>query len=316
LTLENVQAIKITDYERISAAGIDRADVAQRLFETYLKQIFEDGFFHADPHPGNLFVEPLDLEVGDPENKGEWQLNFVDFGMVGRVPTQVRAGLREMAIAVGMKDSGRLITSYQMLGVLLPEADLDLLQELEAKAFEEFWGKSMSELQEISWDEMHTFAKDFREIIYDMPFQIPEDLIFLGRCVAILAGMCTGLNPDFNVWEGLEPFAQKIIREETLQGWEFLKGEITFLGRSLISLPRRMDTLLQKIESGELAVDTPSLSKQAVRLERTGRRLIFSIIFGVMFFSSIQLLLADMTAVAIGLFVLSILPLWRVIFVR
>ncbi len=316
LTLENVLAIKITDYDKITNTGVKREDVAQRLFESYLKQIFEDGFFHADPHPGNLFVEPLDPDPSNLESEGMWSLNFVDFGMVGRVSENVRAGLRELAIGVGTKDSSRIIKSYQMLGVLLPEANLDLIQKLETKAFEKFWGKSMAELQHISWDEMHGLAKEFQEIIYDMPFQIPADLIFLGRCVAILAGMCTGLNPDFNVWEELAPFAQKIIREETLKGWEYWRDELINYGRALVGFPQRMDLLLGKIERGELAVETPSLNQQAARLERTGRRLISTVIFSVLFFSGIQLFLAGITEFAIVLLVVSILPLWRVIIVR
>ena len=253
LTLEDVGAIKITDYESITSAGIDRRDVAQRLFETYLQQIFEDGFFHADPHPGNLFVQPVpgwgseSFEGDTALDEVAWNLTFVDFGMVGRVPTNIRAGLREMAIGVGTQDTSRMVKSYKMLGVLLPHADLDRIQELESQAFARFWGKSMTELQQISFNEMHEFAKEFREIIYDMPFQVPGNLIFLVRCVAILAGMCTGLNPDFNVWEGLTPFAQKIIQEEALQGWDFWSGEIKDWTRSLINIPRRLDAALQVI---------------------------------------------------------------------
>ncbi|NIV30937.1 MAG: AarF/ABC1/UbiB kinase family protein, partial [Anaerolineae bacterium] len=106
LTLEDVYAIKITDYDAITAAGVDRAEVAQRLFETYLRQIFEDGFFHADPHPGNLFVSPGE----EPDGAG-WQLTFVDFGMAGRVPPDLRAGMRELIIALGTRDAARLVKS-------------------------------------------------------------------------------------------------------------------------------------------------------------------------------------------------------------
>jgi predicted unusual protein kinase regulating ubiquinone biosynthesis (AarF/ABC1/UbiB family) len=116
LTLEDVSALKITDYAAITAAGVDRAEVARRLFDTYLQQIFEDGFFHADPHPGNLFVSPLTPDSAE-EDGGEasiaWQLTFIDFGMVGRVPSNLRAGLREAAIAVGTRDSARLVKAYQ-----------------------------------------------------------------------------------------------------------------------------------------------------------------------------------------------------------
>jgi len=316
LTLEDIQAIKITDYDAISSAGISRSEVAQRLFETYLKQIFEDGFFHADPHPGNLFVEPKpdrNSEESEDSSYVGWTLNFVDFGMVGRVPQNVRAGLREMAMGVGTQNSARLVKSYQMLGVLLPNADLKLIQSLDQKVFDQFWGKSMAELKEISWDEMHGFAKEFREIIYDMPFQFPENLIFLVRCIAILSGMCTGLNPDFNVWEGLAPFASKIIREESVQGWDFWRGEIVDWVTATVDLPRRLDVTLKMIERGEMAVDTPILNQQAARLEVTGRRLIFSIIFSVLFISGVQLYLAEELIFGIALLITSIIPLFRVI---
>ncbi|MBE9524120.1 MAG: AarF/ABC1/UbiB kinase family protein [Chloroflexi bacterium] len=97
LVLEDVFSIKVIDYKAIEAAGIDRSVVARRLFDVYLKQIFEDSFFHADPHPGNLFVEP------DPDgsDNGGWKLTFVDFGMVGHVLPNARAGLRELAIGLG-----------------------------------------------------------------------------------------------------------------------------------------------------------------------------------------------------------------------
>ena len=104
LTLENVLAIKITDYEGISATGLDRKRVTSRLLDTYLKQIFEDGFFHADPHPGNLFVQPIN-EQSELESKAcGWQLTFVDFGMAGQVPNNLRLGLRELLIGVGTQD--------------------------------------------------------------------------------------------------------------------------------------------------------------------------------------------------------------------
>ncbi|NTV83881.1 MAG: hypothetical protein HGA23_06210, partial [Bacteroidales bacterium] len=127
LTLEDVTAIKITDYDAITASGINRADVAQGLFKAYLKQIFEDGFFHADPHPGNIFITPL------PEKKQDgstaWKLTLVDFGMVGRMPERLMEGLRETVISVGLQDSSRLVKAYQMLGVLLPSANMKLLEE-------------------------------------------------------------------------------------------------------------------------------------------------------------------------------------------
>jgi predicted unusual protein kinase regulating ubiquinone biosynthesis (AarF/ABC1/UbiB family) len=289
LTLEDVTAIKITDYDAITKAGIDRADVAQRLFETYLKQIFEDGFFHADPHPGNLFVTPKD---DNTTGKRDWILTFVDFGMVGRVPETIRQGLREMAIGVGTQDAARVIKSYQILGVLLPGADLSLIEQAEAKAFDRFWGKSMSELQNINLDEMHEFAKEYREIIYAMPFQVPSDILFLVRCIAILSGMCTGLNPDFNVWEGLTPFARKLMADEADKNWEYWFEEIGKWASLLLTLPRRLDSALAKIEQGDLSIKTPDLTRYMKRLERTNNKIVAAVLFTAFSITSVQLYLA------------------------
>jgi predicted unusual protein kinase regulating ubiquinone biosynthesis (AarF/ABC1/UbiB family) len=212
LTLEDVYAIKITDYAEITHAGIERGDVAKKLLSTYLKQIFEDGFVHADPHPGNLFVTPLGADGDFPRR---WKLTFVDFGMTARVPEGVRDALREMLIGVGTKDAGRVVKSYQQLGMLLPGADLKLIEQAESQVFDRFWGMSMSELRKTDPDEIRKFAHQYRDLIFSMPFQVPNNLIMLARTVAILSGMCTGLDPDFNLWEQLSPYARKLIEQET-----------------------------------------------------------------------------------------------------
>ncbi len=291
LVLEDVSAIKIPDYEAISAAGIDQAEVAQRLFETYLQQIFRDGFFHADPHPGNLFVAPVPAgDVHDPESSG-WVLTFIDFGMVGRVPPNIKAGLREMVIGVGTRDTARVVNSYKMLGVLLPHADLEMIEAAEEKIFEQFWGKSMQELQNIDYAEMRAFASEYRDLLYDMPIQIPDDILYLGRCVAILSGMCTSLNPDFNVWEGLAPFAQELIQEEAGEIWEQVLKEVATWGKLVFALPRRLDATLNKLERGKIAVRTPELERRLGRLEHAHRKLVGAVIFAALLLGGIQLTL-------------------------
>ncbi len=293
LTLEDVYAIKITDYDDITAAGIERRAVAHRLFTTYLKQIFDDGFFHADPHPGNLFVTPT---------AGDWQLTFVDFGMVGRVPAGVRAGAREMVIGIGTRDAQRLIRGYQELGVLLPGADLELLARAESRAFERFWGRSMSELRSMDHEEMHKFAIEFRELLYDMPFQIPQNLILAGRCVAILSGMCTGLDPQFNVWEGLMPVAQKLIAEEAKSGWDRWLNEALEMIRTLLALPRQIEALASRVERGELEMRAPDLERRVARLEGAMRKTAGAVVFAALLAGGVQLYLGGAQALAYVLF--------------
>jgi predicted unusual protein kinase regulating ubiquinone biosynthesis (AarF/ABC1/UbiB family) len=290
LTLEDVFGIKITDYAAITAAGIDRAAVAERLFNTYLEQIFAHGFIHADPHPGNLFVEPAPSAAAP--TGAVWRLTFVDFGMVARVPPNLRAGLREMAIGIGAQDAARLVKAFQVMGVLLPHADLALLERAEARMFERFWGKDMAALREIDMREMREFAREFRELIYAMPFQVPEDLILLGRTVAILSGMCTGLNPHFNMWTQVEPFARRLIADETAGGLDFWLKEAGLWLRTVAGLPGQLERTLARVERGDLALNLPRLERQMGALERSARRVAAAIVFAALLLAGVQLVLA------------------------
>jgi len=288
LTLEDVYFIKITDYEAIEAAGVRRAEVAQRLFRTYLKQIFLEGFFHADPHPGNLFVQPTEADG--------WRLVFVDFGMVGRLDDQAKRGLRDLAIAIGTRDVDRLLQAYQTLGVLLPGANLERIRQAEESLFKRLWGRSMRELIDMHPGEMREFGKQFRDVLYEMPFQVPTDLIFLGRCLAILSGMCTGLDPEFNVFQGLAPFARQLLQEE---GGEWLDRLLDWLmeqGGALTALPARLESVLAQVERGDLLVTAraaPDLDRSLARLTRAINRLVAAVIFAVLLLLGSLLYLND-----------------------
>ncbi|RPJ26468.1 MAG: AarF/ABC1/UbiB kinase family protein [Chloroflexi bacterium] len=314
LTLENVYAIKITDYDAITAAGIGRAEVAKVLFNTYLKQIFEDGFFHADPHPGNLFVTPRPVTE---ENKAGWQLTFVDFGMVGSVPEGLRDGLRDMLIGVGTRNAAKVVESYQTLGVLLPGADLKLLEQAETQLFDRFWGMSMSELRKIDHREMGQFAMQFRELVYEMPFQLPHNLLLLGRTVAILSGMCTGLDPNFNLWEGLAPYAQKLVRDAGVSSWEVWLDQIGELVKQLIALPSQTGRVLTRLERGELSVNTPQVNRQIYHLESAVNRLTGSIMFSAFLFGGVLLYQSGDVTLGYLFWVLSgVILLWMVFLSR
>jgi predicted unusual protein kinase regulating ubiquinone biosynthesis (AarF/ABC1/UbiB family) len=293
LTLEDVYFIKITDYAAIEGAGVDRAEVADRLFRTYLRQIFIEGFFHADPHPGNLFVENL------PED--EWRLVFVDFGMVGKLGPEAMEGLKEMAIGIGARDPDRLVQAYQTLGVLLPEADLGRIREAEAALFDQLWGKSMNELVRIHPREMSRFTRQFRDLMVEMPFQVPTDLIFLGRCVAILSGMCTGLNPEFNLFQGLAPFAQRLVADQRGSWLEVLLDRLAREGLALASIPSRLETALGQLERGKLVVmanAAPDLERSLGRLTRAINQLVAAVMCAALLLGGALLYIAGERLIA------------------
>ena len=275
LTLQDVGAIKITEYAAIDAAGISRAQVAEKLLDVYLKQVFEDGFFHADPHPGNLFVLPAPTRT----NPGAWKLVFVDFGMTGELSTDAFTGLREVLLGVGTRDASRLVRAFQKLQVLLPGADFDLLERACKRVFDTLWGKSTREMMRMSTAEFGAFAEEFGDLLYEMPFQVPENLILLGRCVSILSGMATGLNPDFNVWQGLAPHVQKLVEKDGGTGWRLVLKELGDAARLLFGLPKRTDDLVTRIEQGRVDVRIPEMKQHVSRLEHSVRKLGGSIIF-------------------------------------
>lgn len=313
LTLEDVYAIKITDYEAITQAGIDLSEVAIRLFEVYLTQIFEDGFIHADPHPGNLFVNPTNSENPDDP---EWQLVFVDFGMVARIPPGTKSGLRELAIAVGTKDSQRMVASFQTLNVLLPSADLDLIAQAEAVALDRFWGKTMEELNSIPFEELHEIAQQFRELIFSMPFQVPQDLIFLARTVAILSGMCTGLDPNFNFFVNITPFAKKLLVEESGSNWDYWLSEVGSVLLALAGLPKKMENTLGILARGDLKIQSPQLDRSMRSNNRALRQLVSAVVFFTLLTNGVLLYINDEILFSRILLVGSLIPLIALIFPR
>jgi predicted unusual protein kinase regulating ubiquinone biosynthesis (AarF/ABC1/UbiB family) len=309
LTLEDVYAIKITNYSEIAAAGVDLREVARRLFTSYMEQIFDKEYFHADPHPGNLFVIPPEESPG-----GRWQLAFVDFGMVGHVPPTAREGLREAVIAVGTGDASRLVKAYQKLGFLLPTVDLELLERAEAKVLERVWGKSMTEIGQIDHKEMMQIGLEFRDLMYDMPFQIPQDLLLLGRTIVILSGMCTGLDPAFNLWDSLRPYAERLVRSELTGNWDLWWQEIALLLKSLASLPRRLDGVLGQMERGELEVRAAGLDSRLAGVERNLRQMSAAVVFFALVTGGAQLLVAGLNLPGYILLGAALIPLLLIIF--
>jgi predicted unusual protein kinase regulating ubiquinone biosynthesis (AarF/ABC1/UbiB family) len=303
LTLEDVTSIKLNDYTALEKAGIDRKEVAKRLLNCYLRQIFDYRFFHADPHPGNIFVYPLPEKAylngnGKKPDKRPFYLIFIDFGMVGRLTPRLQEGLRDTLLAVITQDSKGLVASYKKLGVLMPGADVARLEEATQAVFGKVWGLNMSELSNIPFDEMANVAQEFSDLIMSMPFQMPQDFIYLSRAVGILSGMCTGLDPQFDPWREMQPFTEKLL---TAQGGNatLLAGPRAMLeigvkairdfATRAVRLPQLADTVLARAEQGELTVKiTPNdnLYKQVNRIEASVSQLSLGLIFATLMLAS------------------------------
>jgi predicted unusual protein kinase regulating ubiquinone biosynthesis (AarF/ABC1/UbiB family) len=151
--------------------------------------------------------------------------------------------------------------------------------------FDQLWGKSMSELARIHPREMSRFMRQFRDLMVDMPFQVPTDLIFLGRCVSILSGMCTGLNPEFNLFRGMAPFAQQLVADQRGTWLQVLLDRLAREGAALASIPSRLDSALGQLERGQLVVmasAAPDLDRSLGRLSRAVNRLVGAVVFAAL----------------------------------
>jgi predicted unusual protein kinase regulating ubiquinone biosynthesis (AarF/ABC1/UbiB family) len=282
LTLENVASIKINDFAAIDAAGISRPQLARKLYDTYLEQIFVHHFMHADPHPGNLFVHPLPRDhTAAADSPTPFLLIFVDFGMVAVIPERLRSGLRNYVIAVGTRDAHLIVKAYQEAGVLLPGADLKRLEALHALLFSQLGGVPIGKLSDAAMEQAQIVMREYRDIIYEMPFQFPTDMLFAMRAVAILSGMATSLDPDFDPWAATLPFAQRMAGEQGLWNWRSWVEDAAELARLAVRLPGRMDRFLTQAERGELVVQyslAPDAAKAVRRIERSVDRLTWGVV--------------------------------------
>lgn len=272
LTLSDVTAIKITDTEAIRAAGIDPAEVAETLAQVMFDQLFGDGFFHADPHPGNLFVTSHPKR---PDAPGQtWTLTFIDFGMMADIPDKLRDSLRHVLVAIASRDGKGLVEAMGHVGVLLPGADTQALERAVTGLFDRFAGMGFSELQTVDPREFRDFAGGFGEVMRSLPFQFPQNFLLIVRAMGLMSGVCTGLDPRFNMWHAIEPYAKQLTREEGTRLVTDLARQALDTAGIIWRMPGRLDDLIDRFDEGRVAIDTARLEKRLDQLERLLRRTI------------------------------------------
>lgn len=307
LVLENVEGIKIADVAGMRQAGIDPGQVADRLFDIYFKQIFREGFFHADPHPGNLFVEarpfPAEAEERGPQ---PFRINLVDFGMVGRVPNLMGKNLRRILIGVAQRDARALTQAHNELGFFLPGADLERITEAQERLLDQIWGRSLLELSRPDPQEIQKLSREFRDILFDFPFQVPQDFILLGRAIGMLSGLVSTLNPEINPWQKLERYGRELLSEqERLQiSWDVVSEWI----KLVLVLPTQLQRVLTEAEAGELTLKmTPdeATARRLSNLERRVGRLKWSILSAAALVAGTLFYIAGLVQLAVVVWLLA-----------
>ncbi|MEB3211117.1 MAG: AarF/ABC1/UbiB kinase family protein [Leptolyngbyaceae bacterium] len=241
LTLEYLPGIKISHYEAIEAAGLDRTELAKLGAQAYLQQLLNDGFFHADPHPGNIAVA------------SDGALIFYDFGMMGTVQQITRARLMETFFGIAQKDAERVVNSLIDLGALSPVDDMGPVRRSVQYMLDNFMDKPF-EAQSVS-----DISDDLYEIAYDQPFRFPATFTFVMRAFSTLEGVGKGLDPNFNFMEVAKPYAMELMSNDrssqpgasgTILGE--LSRQAAQVSTSALGLPRRLEDTLEKLERGDI----------------------------------------------------------------
>ena len=243
LTLEYLPGIKISHYEALEAAGLDRRRLAQLGARAYLHQLLNDGFFHADPHPGNIAVSP----------EGDGSLIFYDFGMMGQVQAITREKLLGTFFGIAQKDADKVITSLIELGALEPTDDMGPVRRSVQFMLDNFMDKPF-EAQSVS-----AISDDLYEIAYGQPFRFPATFTFVMRAFSTLEGVGKGLDPEFNFMEVAKPFAMQIMSNgnpssEVGSVLGEIGRHVGEVSSTAFGLPRRIEDTLEKLERGDIRV--------------------------------------------------------------
>lgn len=251
LTLEYLPGIKISHYEALEAAGLDRKELARLGAKAYLQQLLNNGFFHADPHPGNIAVS------------AEGSLIFYDFGMMGRIKPNIREQLMETLFGIAEKNAERVVTSLIELGALAPTDDMGPVRRSIQYMLENFMDKPF-ENQSVS-----AITDDLYEIAYDQPFRFPATFTFVMRAFSTLEGVGKGLDPEFNFMEVAQPFAMQLMTNgKGPDPTQSILGEISRqavqVSSTALGLPRRLEETLEKLERGDVRVRVRSIETDKV----------------------------------------------------
>ncbi|KAL4421257.1 hypothetical protein ABPG75_010548 [Micractinium tetrahymenae] len=236
LTMEYTPGVKINRVSELDRMGVDRQLLAQRAVESYLQQLLNHGFFHADPHPGNIAVDA----------EGGGRLIYYDFGMMGSIPQDIRGGLLELFYGVYEKDSDKCLDALVQMGVLVPGGDRTAVkrtadfflsqftERLEAQKRERKanrnYGKSFKpqaskeDKQAKRKQILASIGEDLLVASADKPFRFPATFTFVVRSFTVLDGIGKGLNPRFDMTEIAAPYARQLLLEgQSLQEAQMAK---------------------------------------------------------------------------------------------
>ena len=237
LCLSYLEGTKISDIEKLKSKNIDLSKIAEIGAVSYLKQLVNYGFFHADPHPGNLAVS----------NSGK--LIFYDFGMMGNISNTLQASLGSMVQSAALRDASSLVTQLQQAGLISKDIDVGPVRRLVRLMLKEALTPPFSP------NIIEKLSGDLYELVYETPFQLPVDLIFVMRALSTFEGVGRMLDPGFNLVSITKPYLIDLMTSNNQTPNDLINQfgrQVGELGSKAVGIPKRIDESLERLEQGDL----------------------------------------------------------------
>jgi predicted unusual protein kinase regulating ubiquinone biosynthesis (AarF/ABC1/UbiB family) len=270
--------IKVGDLGRLDSAGVDRRKLAALVVEAYCQQIFIDGIYHADPHPGNVLIRKGD--AGAPPT-----IVFLDFGAVAEVSPAMREGMIQLLQGAIHRDTPRIVAAMRKMGFIPRGAD----ERVYDRVIEYFHQRFQEEIQLDSFslrdvkldpDKMFENLADFRRMDISMrelssSFFVPKEWFLLERTLLLLMGLCTALAPEMNPMHVIRPYLERFVLGEEQDWTAFVVATTKELVLSAAALPGEMRRFLGAAERGQLDVNFRNLDDAARLVYTLGRQVIW-----------------------------------------
>jgi ubiquinone biosynthesis protein len=264
LTLERIRGTKINDLPELDRQGIDRPALAKYATDVVLKMVCEDGFFHADPHPGNFFIE------------SDGRIGLIDFGMVGRLDERTQERLADLLIAISNQNAERLVDALLELGVTRKPVDREMLTSHITHLLATYWGRSLKELR------VGALLNDVFKVMRSHHLHLPSNLALLVKTVIMIEGIGVNLDPEFQLTDSLEPYTQRLVlrRYSPVLWASRLSRAGIDLARLGVEMPRQLRRMMAAVESGNLRVGMRPEGFDALtnRFERISNRIVLGVI--------------------------------------
>jgi predicted unusual protein kinase regulating ubiquinone biosynthesis (AarF/ABC1/UbiB family) len=285
LTTEWVEGVKVADLERLQAARVDRRQAARLCVEAYCQQIFVDGLYHADPHPGNLLVQPAAVPGGGPT------LYFVDFGATATVSEAMRHGMMSFLQGAMTRDTTRIVSAMKDMGFISRRANPEAFDRI-VEYFHDKMRAQMSiegfSLKDLKFEPEKSLASllDLRDLNVSLAdlrdaFHIPKEWILLERTLLLLLGVCTTLDPEMNPAEIIQPYVERFLLGEKKQWSELVLEASREMALSALSLPGELQRFMNRALRGELEIRFRNLDENVRVLYAVGQQLLWGMLAAV-----------------------------------